>query len=253
MHAKDTMDTVATLPDTPRPSAWTTLLNVLVSPAAACDDIARRRRHALLPLVLLLLSFSTLWVYYYSRVDFGWLLERMIDSSMARMKEGVSRQEVEMRMGELTAGMMCALMLFAGLASILMILAFRAVYLLVLSRLLSERQTGIATWMALSIWAAVPTALSSVIALLYILTLDVSYLMPEDVAVASVNHLFLHLPSSDRWAPLATSLDVFLGWNAVILGVGFSRWTGTAWWVGQLVGFFPFVLIYAIWAAIVAF
>lgn len=247
------MENVATLPTAPPPSAWATLLNVLVSPAAACDDIARRRRQALLPLVLLLVSFSALWIYYYSRVDFAWLLERMVDSSMARMKEGVSRHDVEARMGDLSAGMMCAMMLFAGLTSILMILAFRAVYLLVLSRLLSERQVGIGTWMALSIWAAVPTALSSAVALLYILSMDVSYLMPEDVAVASVNHLFLHLPSTDRWAPLATSLDVFLGWNAVILGVGFSRWTGAAWWVGQLVGFFPFVLIYVIWAVIVAF
>lgn len=245
------METVATIAPTSRQSAWSTLLNVLVAPVAACDDIARRRRQALLPLLLLLVFFSALWIYYYSRVDFGWLLERMVDSSMARV-EGVSRHDVEARMGELSAGMMCAMMLFAGLASIFMILAFRAVYLLVLSRLLSERQVGIGSWMALSIWAAVPTALSSAVALLYILSMDVSYLMPEDVTVTSINHLFLHLPSSDRWAPLATSLDVFLGWNAVILGVGFSRWTGTSWLTGQLVGFFPFVLIYAIWAVIVA-
>lgn len=246
------METLSKLSTNTSPNAWDTLINILVAPGTACDDIVRRRRMASLPLALLILSFAALWVYYYANVDFGWLLERMVDSSMTRMQEGVSRQDVETRMEDLSASLMCALMLFAGLTSIMMILAFRAVYLFILSRLLSDRHTGIATWMSLSIWAAVPTALSSAIALIYIMFRDVSYLMPEDVAVASVNNLLLHLSSTDQWAPLATSLDVFLGWNAAILGIGFSRWTGTAWWVGQLVGFFPFVLIYAIWAAVVA-
>ncbi len=246
------MDTVAVESIGNSPSAWLTCFNILVAPASACDDILRRRRQAWLPVLLLFLSFGGLWSYYYTNVDFSWLLERMVDSSMSRVKEGVSRQDVEASMGELTAGMMCAVMLFAGLASILMILAIRAVYLLLMARLLSDRHLGISSWMALSIWAAVPTVLSSMIALAYILPLDVTYVMPEDVAVASLNRLFLHLPSTDRWAPLATSFDLFLVWNAIILGVGFSRWTGTGRWVGQLVGFFPFVLIYTIWAAFVA-
>lgn len=231
----------------PRPGFWQTAIDVLFAPARACDAIARRRRAALLPLALLIVSFTVLWSYYYYHVDFAWLTERMIDGFMNR-GGNASRQNVEAGFKNMTPGLMLGVTLVSGGLAIVIILALRAFYLGLIAKLVARQSPPFASWFALSVWAALPTVLSVFMGLANLLTHDPKTMMPAEVAVTSANRLFFHLPDTHRWAAMSDGFDLLLLWSFVIMGVGFSRWTGVGIVVGQLVALLPLSLLYGIWA-----
>ena len=237
----------------PRPPGLLQLAGeVLFAPVRACDSIARRRRSAFLPLLLLIIGFAVLWGYYYYHVDFPWLIERMIDGFLSR-NGNASRQDMEAGFKTMTPGLMLAVTLVSGGLSILIIIALRGLYLSLIARLVSRQSPTLASWMALSIWAALPTLVAIVMSLFYIASHDVAHLMPSDVAVSSLNNLFFRLPDSHAWAAMSNSFDLLLLWNFFIMGVGFSRWTGVSALSGQLIAIAPFALLYGIWALFIVF
>jgi hypothetical protein len=231
--------------------SWSLFVDILVAPAAACDRIAARRRAAIVPYLVFMAAFSVLWAYYYFNVDFPWLIDRMIDSGMSQSGPGVTREAIEARMNAMTPGLMFAIIMFAGIISITMIIVVRAIYLAIVAKLFTKEPPSIVGWIALSIWASVPTLISVLISIIYVMTNDVGTMMPEEISVSSLNRLFMRLPETNPWAAFATSFDMFMLWNSFILGVGFSRWTGRSFITGQAIAIVPFALIYGIWALVI--
>lgn len=247
--------TAAAIPRTgsPHPGFFQLALGMLLTPGEACDQLLRRRRSAIKPLIALIVGFSLLWAYYYFRVDFPWMVDRMIDGAMSRHGGEGNRAGMEAGFKSMTPGLMLAVTMVSGGLSILIIIALRGFYLNLIAKLFSKEVPNLFSWVALSIWAAVPTLLSIVLSAIFVLSHDVRNLMPADIGVASVNNLFLKLPDSHPWAAMANSFDILLVWSFVIMGLGFSRWTGAGVALGQLVAFLPFAALYGIWALFIIF
>jgi Yip1 domain len=226
---------------------------VLIAPGEACDHIAQRRRSAVVPMLLLIALFALLWGYYYLHVDFPWLIKAMIEGAISRPSSGSTRQGMEQMFKGITPALMFAVTMVSGGLSILIIVTLRAFYMAVVARIVCASPPPFFNWLALSMWASVPTALSILMSLIYVLTNDASNMMPSDISLASANSLIFQLPDSSPWAAMSNSFDVLLLWSFFVMGIGFSRWTGVSIGFGQAVVLSPFVLLYGLWALAIVF
>lgn len=225
---------------------------ILLSPVNAVDKILQRRRASVKVIPVLLALFAGLWSYYYYSVDFVWFLDNMSAERMAGMEES-ERGAVREGFQQLSPGMMFSITMITGGISILFIVFLRGIYLSIVSKILSAESPSAVSWVALSIWATIPTIISTLFSIVYVLTEDISNKMPSDITLTSANRLIFRLPPSSGWATMVQTFDLLLLWSFMIMGIGFSRWVGASYFLGQVVSFLPLVLIYGIWAAIIHF
>jgi hypothetical protein len=111
---------------------------------------------------------------------------------------------------------------------------------------------GYGKWFGFAVWTSIPRLLSVPLSVLQILTSG-GRLAPEDMNMVSLNYLLLHLPASNHWFGLATNLDLTSVWCIALAVIGLKAWTGRSTGTCVTVAVLPYVLVYGIWAAKIAF
>jgi hypothetical protein len=69
----------------------------------------------------------------------------------------------------------------------------------------------------------------------------------------SLNYLLLHVPMSSPWFGFATNLDLTSVWSIALAVLGLKAWTGRSTGACVTAAVLPYVLVYGIWAAKIAF
>ena len=219
--------------------------NVILEPSPTFARLKDKPR-AWVPLAVLILLSLAISYWYVTTLDFAWFREHMLAA------RGAVKPEERAALAQL---MTLDRMLWTTVISILLgtpvMYALTAVYYLLAGKVMGAG-IGFGKWFGFVTWTSIPRLLALPLMALQIATSG-GHLTLEDSNMVSLNYLLLHLPQSSPWASFAGSLDLTSLWTIALAAIGLKAWTGRSTAACTLAAVLPYVLIYGIWAAKIAF
>jgi hypothetical protein len=219
--------------------------NVILEPAPTFARL-KAKPGAWIPLFILILLTLAISYWWIVTVDFSWLREHMLASQPKVTPDARAAME-----RFLTPQMMLWSSGIGVVVGTLAVFALLALYYLLAGKVL-DTPIGYGKWFGFAVWTGVPRLLTIPLSALQIVTSG-GKLAPEDLNMVSLNYLLLHLPLSDPWASLAGSLDLTSVWSIALAVIGLNAWTGRPTATCVIVALLPYVLVYGLWAAKIAF
>ena len=202
----------------------------------------KTRSSSWLPLIAITLGTLLVYWWYYQTVDFSWLMDRTLAA-----KPDLTPEQRESTRSLMSPNVITRVSLVATLIITPLSFAVFAIYYSIVGKV---TDTGLRyrDWFAFCVWTAVPRLLLLPLMAFQILTSDGRVAL-EDLSMVSFNTLFLHLPSSNPWAGLASGIDLSVVWSCVLAILGLRVWTGRSMGTCIVLCLLPLVLIYGVWAA----
>jgi hypothetical protein len=219
--------------------------NVILAPSPTFARLKDKPR-PLIPLLVLILLTLAVSCWYVSSLDFAWFREHMLAA------QGSMKPEARAAMAQFLTPK--TMMLSSGVGAVLgtpLICAVVALYYLLAGKVMGTG-IGYGKWFGFAVWTSIPRLLTVPLSALQILTSG-GRLAPEDMNMVSLNYLLLHLPMSSPWFGLATNLDLTSVWSIALAVLGLKAWTGRSTGACVTAAVLPYVLVYGIWAAKIAF
>jgi len=216
--------------------------NVFLEPSSTFARL-KAKTHAWLPLLILIVLSVGLMYWWVSTVDFPWLVDRMASSQ--------SKPEVQAAMRQMTQKSMMVTTVIGAILGSLIVYALTAVYYLIAGKVLGS-DIGYGKWFGFSVWTSVPRLLAMPLSVFQIMSSG-GHLVAEDLNMVSLNYLVLHLPASHPWAGFANGVDLTSLWCIFLAVIGLKAWTGRSTGTCVTIALLPYVIIYGLWAAKIAF
>ena len=219
--------------------------NVFLEPTPTFARL-KARTHAWLPLLISILLSLGIMVWWIDTLDFDWLREHMLAA------QPTAKPEVREAMAKFISPK--TMMWSSGIGAVVgtvLIAAVTALYYLIAGKL-SGSPIGYGKWFGFSVWTSLPRLLTAPLSALQIMTSH-GQLAPEDLNMVSLNYLLFHLPMSSPWATLVGSIDLTTFWSIALATIGLKAWTGRPTGACLTVALLPYVVIYGLWAAKIAF
>jgi len=219
--------------------------NVILDPTPTFARLKDKTR-AWLPLLILIVLTAGIMVWWISTLDFPWLIEHTVASQPKATPEMRAAMEKFM-----TPTSMLWTSVIGAVVGTLMITAVSALYYLVAGKIMGV-PIGFGKWFGFSVWTSVPRLLTVPLSALQIMTSN-GRLAPEDLNMASLNYLIFHLPVTHPWASLVGSMDLTMFWSIALAVLGLKAWTGRSTGTCVIVAVLPYLIVYGLWAAKIAF
>jgi hypothetical protein len=225
-------------------SVFNAMVDIVASPGKALDEIKLHTSWLWWPLLIILLLASGLMIYYFSWVDFPWLVEEAIRGIPAeRRAEGADAIRQFMEPGRSTWTTVAAIVIVTFL-----IFLIQSVYLHLANKLVTGAEISFGQWFSFSTWTAFVGVFGTLAAFATIFMADSNQLPQQSLQVLSMNSLFVHASTGDPWFTWASSLTLINFWTLFLMSIGFARWTGAAMVKSTIIACTPWVLIFGIWA-----
>lgn len=228
-------------------SAFATLGQIFTEPSKAFETL-RERSNPVLPLLLLVLGSAALMVWYYQVVDMPWLIDQMLAAS-PQGNDPAARAAMQQFMNPATMTVTTTVSI-AIMLPVIMLLT--AVYLLLSAKVVGS-DIGFGRWFGFAAWASVPALLTIPAGAVVLLMASNGQIGQNEINPLSLNQLFFNLPLGHRWAGLLDAIHLPLLWSLFVTAVGYRVWTGKSQATSWIVALLPYVLIFGIWALVVAF
>jgi hypothetical protein len=218
---------------------------VIIEPAPTFARL-KEKPNGWLPLLVSLLLSVAIMYWWTSTLDYGWFREHMI-----AMRPDL-KPEAQAAMAKfLSPTSMLVSTVGGAVIGTLVMIALTAVYFLIAARMIGN-QIGYGKWFAFVAWSSVPRLLVVPLMALQIATSH-GQLAPEDLNMVSLNFLVFHLPPTNHWASILTSIDLAAFWTIALAAIGLKAWTGRPAGTCLTIAALPYVVIYGLWAAKIAF
>lgn len=199
------------------------------------------KRHAWLPLVLLILATTSLMLWYFSAVDFSWLLDQML----ASIKDAEQR---EMTKSMMTKTMMMVSAVGGSVVMFPIAFALSGLYFMLAGKVLNK-DVSFGTGFALSTWASVPSLLLLPLGAMAILFASNGQLGFSELNPLSLNQLIFHYDMAHPMAGLLDNINASSIWTMILTIVGFQVWAKVPRSTAIIVVLIPYLTIYGIWFA----
>jgi hypothetical protein len=219
--------------------------NVILEPTPTFARLKEKTR-AWLPLLILIALTAGIMVWWISTLDFPWLVEHTV----AAQPKATPEMRAAMQKFMTPTSMLWSSVIGAVVGT-LVAMALSALYYLVAGKVMGV-PIGFGKWFGFSVWTSVPRLLTVPLSALQIVTSH-GRLAPEDLNMASLNYLLFHLPVTHPWASLVGSMDLTMFWSIVLAVIGLKAWTGRSTATCITVAVLPYLIIYGLWAAKIAF
>jgi hypothetical protein len=219
--------------------------NVILAPSPTFARLKDKPR-PFIPLMVLILLTLAVSCWYVSSLDFAWFREHMLAA------QGSMKPEARAAMAQFLTPK--TMMWSSGAGAVVgtpLICAIVALYYLLAGKVMGTG-IGYGKWFGFAVWTSIPRLVTVPLSALQILTSG-GRLAPEDMNMVSLNYLLLHLPASSPWFGFATNLDLTSVWSIALAVIGLKAWTGRSTGACITVAVLPYVLVYGIWAAKIAF
>ena len=219
--------------------------NVILAPSPTFARLKDKPR-PFIPLLVLILLTLAVSCWYVSTLDFAWFREHMLAT------QGPMKPEARAAMAQFLTPK--TMMWSSGAGAVLgtpLVCAVVALYYLLAGKVMGTG-IGYGKWFGFAVWTSIPRLLTVPLSVLQILTSG-GRLAPEDMNMVSLNYLLLHVPMSSPWFGFATNLDLTSVWSIALAVIGLKAWTGRSTGACVTAAVLPYVLVYGIWAAKIAF
>lgn len=228
-------------------SVFNAMVDIVASPGKAFDEIKQHTSWLWWPLLTIILMAAGLLVYYYSWVDFPWLVEETIRQVPAEKRA----ESADMIRKFMQPDRSMWTSVIAVMIVTLIVYTLQAIYLHLANKLITGSGIGFSQWFSFSIWTGFVSVFGVLAAFVTIFMHDNNQLSTQALQVLSLNSLILHAAPGDPWFSWASSLGLLNFWTLFLMSIGFARWTGAAIVKSTIIAVLPWVLIFGIWALMV--
>ena len=228
-------------------SVFNAMADIVASPGKALDEIKAHTSWLWLPLLITLLMASGLMAYYFSWVDFPWLVEETIRQVSAENRaESAEAIRTFMQPERSTWTTIIAIVIMT-----FVIYAIQAVYLHLANKLVTGAEVGYGQWFSFSVWTGFVGVFGILAAFVMLFMADSNQVSQQGLQVFSLNSLLMHAAPGEPWFTWATSLTLINFWTLFLMSIGFARWTGADMMKSTIIACLPWVLIFGIWALMI--
>jgi hypothetical protein len=228
-------------------TVFNAMTDIFASPAKALDEVKSKTSWLWWPLLINIGLAAGLFIYYFSWVDFPWLIEETIRNlpadSRAESADAV-RNFMSVRTSTLTTVAAIVIMSFV-------IYLLHAVYFHLANKVTSGSDIGFGQWFSFSVWTGFISVFGSLAVLVLIFMADSNQMAQTDLQPLSFNSLLIHANPGDPWFTWASSLSLINVWWWYLMSIGYSAWTDTPIIKSTIIVLLPWVLIFGIWAAMI--
>jgi hypothetical protein len=193
------------------------------------------------PMVLLMASTMALMFWYFSVVDFDWLLEQMF----AGLPSAEEREQAKKFMSK---NVLMGSMLGSTLIGLPLIFAVFGLYLMIVSKALSHG-ISFGKGFAIATWSSVPAVLLLPLGAMQILLASSGQFEFSHLNPLSLNQLVFHYDMAHPLAGVMDALSLTTVWSTVLTVLGFETWAKVKRSTALLVVLVPTVLVYGGWFA----
>ena len=227
-------------------SVFNAMVDIVAAQGKALDEIKLHTSWLWWPLLISMLLASGLMIYYYSWVDFSWMIEETIRQVPAEDRaESADVIRDFMSVGTSTWTTVIAIVIMS-----LIIYTIQATYLHLANKLTTGAEIGFGQWFSFSVWTAFVGVFGTLAAFVVMLMADSNQVSLQDLQVVSLNSLLVHASTGDRLFNWANSLTLINFWTIFLMSIGYSRWTGAAMAKSTIIAILPWVLVFGVWALI---
>ena len=219
------------------------MVDIVTAPGKALDEIKLHTSWLWWPLLITMLLASGLMVYYYSWVDFPWLIEETIRQLPAEDRA----EAADVIRSFMSVGTSIWTTVVAIVIMSLVIYTIQATYLHLANKLTTGAEIGFGQWFSFSVWTAFVGVFGALAAFVVIFLADSNQLAADKLQVLSLNSLLIHASPGDRLFTWASSLSLIHFWTIFLMSIGFARWTGATIVKSTIVAALPWVLIFGVW------
>lgn len=207
------------------------------------------RPSVVLPLFLVLLLSIVVQLWYYSVVDFEYLVDYLI--SAAGDLSSVQMTQTREAFMSLTPMSLGAITIGGLIFSVIGGLVLFSVYLVIVSNIANDG-FKFKDWLSMVSWAYMPALLTVLAMALNIALSDSGLISPAELNPTSLDSLFFHSSASSSYAVLLQTIDLGLLWTIALMVLGYKVWTRKPLSTAITVILAPCVLIIGTWALLAA-
>jgi len=219
------------------------MVDIVAAPGKALDEIKSHTSWLWWPLLISMLLAAGMMIYYYSWVDFPWLVDETIRQIPAENRaESADAIRKFMSVGTSTWTTVVAIVVIS-----LIIYTVQATYLHLANKLTTGAEIGFGQWFSLSVWTAFVGVFGALAAFVVMFMADSNQLATQDLQVLSMNSLLLHASAGDPLFTWASSLTLINFWTLFLISIGYAHWTGATIVKSSIIAVLPYVLIFGIW------
>lgn len=222
-------------------SALACLGNIFVDPRKALGDARGHINWLWYPLIITIGLSIAFTVWYYTRVDMGWLADQMTASMAGKYNaDELNRIRQSFTRSRMLVGSVIGIPLW-----IFIVYLLQALYFFLVSKVGGYEEQSYGRWFSFTAWTSFPTIIGPIAA-------GIAYLFASpqtsyySLDVTSLNVLLFHLPMSHPLMSVAASVHLYTFWSLALMVFGFSLWTKKHLTTSAAVVLIPWLVIYGI-------
>ena len=231
-------------------SVFNAMVDIIAAPGRALDEVRQHPRWLWWPLLTLLVVTILAFVYYQNWVDFEWLVDEAVRGAIA---QGTPADQAEAIRGFMSPTMQLWMTVIGVVVVTFVIYALLAGYFHLVNKSIGDPALGYGQWFSFVSWTSFVGVFGAVVMFVVMFMADSNQLAQHDLSPLSLNGLVLHQVPGDAWFNLGNSISLLNVWMLALATIGFSRWTGKSIGTSAVVACAPWVLLFGIWAALIAF
>lgn len=221
--------------------------DIFFRPTAVFATIKEKHNWSWLPFFIVLVMATLPLFLYFNYVDFDWYMENVIIASMG----DVSPAEQDAVRGMVSQ----STSLYGGLVATAIMLPIMttilAIYLNLTTKSDEENVQGFTDWYGFVWWVSMPTIIGSIISVALILMASDHQINPL-VTVPTTLAYLLDIQIGNPWLSFLQSLRLETIWTIYLTVVGIVQWTNLSTQSALKIAVAPYLVIFGLWAIIVA-
>lgn len=215
--------------------------HILLSPRQGFHEIKNKSAWSWAPFGLIMGSLVVLFLYFFSAVDFDWLINQM--KSQTPGLENPSNPQVQ-SIDNLSPQVMFWATTFGATFGIIVSNTFYALFLYLVVRASRYPTSSYSRWFGLTWWISLPVVVSSALATLIILLSTDGMITINGLSPLSLGNFF-NPPS--HWYGLMDTITPFLVWSVGLAAIGLHIWLDMDLKVAAIIAATPNITIYSVW------
>jgi hypothetical protein len=224
-------------------SVFNAMVDIVASPGKALDEIKLHTSWLWWPLLISIALAAGLFVYYYSWVDFPWLVEETIRQVPVEDRaESADAIRAFMQPGTSTWTSVIAVVVMTFI-----IYSIQATYFHLANKLITGAEIGFGKWFSFVVWTSFVGVFGALAAFVMIFMADSNQMPTQGLQVFSLNSLFIHADPGDRLFTWASSLTLINFWTFFLMSIGYARWTGAEIVKSTIIAVLPWAVIFGVW------
>src|SRR5699024_3279910 len=156
--------------------------------------------------------------WYYQTVDFGWLADHMLS------QQDLTPEQADQARRFMTPATSLAMACVGIVVGTFVIYTVQALYLMLMARVVGNREIGFGKWFSLTAWTRLPNLVAIIAMALVYGFAHGNQIGPAALSVLSLNGLLLHFSPGQTGAALANAITLTLIWSLGLLTYGVMRW-----------------------------